>query len=749
MQRFFLFGALLLAFNTAAQSFTKVYSAGNNSLQFTHIEPNPGGGWYAAGYARNSTEIASFVSKFDAFGTLLWSKKPAESRDPRALVRLNDGSLLFFNNNGGFQGYFDASMLHMGADGSFISETIWGKPDDQDDWFDAKKMSDGTVVAIGMTRESSSFSERILLAKFSATGQILWEKTLDGGLFSRFSSILPLPSGDFYAIGQSFGFGGTLSLLGKFSVNGDLDWIKSYQYGTDESYFLAGQTLSDGSLFVAAYQTSFSVGNPKLTLLNLSASGDITNQKTLDNDYDLGAFKMGKLNDETLLSAAVTNGQVFPLVDNDHVILQVSPQGDLLGHMGFGSDAQDFGADAFFLDRQVILCGMSDTSLDGSARRATISRSGFKTSCCEKNVAIVSLPPPPLPIVSVLPFAISPVPGKQNHTVSLADFPLSSVVSCQNPDGTALLPVDTSLCIGDTLRIGLITNIPADIQWSTGATGTEILVDAPGIYTVNLSGECGVANDTIEVVALGKRVVAAVIPDLTACPGESIGLFASGGTNYRWLNANGTVLFTDQNPSVRLQESTIYQVIVNDGQCLDTATVQVSVLPGPMVAATPDAFIKAGEKVVLSASGASNYIWSPEAGLSCTDCPDPVASPAFTTTYTVLGLDANGCSDTASITVNVRQPCPFYIPNVIYPEDPRSLGNGLFGVLGQEIAFENFLLRIFSRWGELVFESKDPSASWDGTIQNKTAQAGVYLYQLEMVTCDGLVRKHGDLTLIR
>jgi gliding motility-associated-like protein len=168
-----------------------------------------------------------------------------------------------------------------------------------------------------------------------------------------------------------------------------------------------------------------------------------------------------------------------------------------------------------------------------------------------------------------------------------------------------------------------------------------------------------------------------------------------------------------------------------------------------MVAVGPPAFIKVGEKVLLSTSGASTYIWSPETGLSCTDCPDPVASPAFTTTYTITGLDADGCSDTASITVNVRQPCPFYIPNVFYPEDPRSLGNGLFGVMGQEIASDNFLLRVFSRWGELVFESKDPQVYWDGTFKNKTAEAGVYVYNLEMSTCDGLIKKSGDLTLIR
>ncbi|MEI6411113.1 MAG: hypothetical protein WCR52_17125, partial [Bacteroidota bacterium] len=386
MWRFLIIGALFVVSNSTAQTFTKVYTAGSYQLSYNSIVPINGNGWYAAGGARTGTENAAFISKFDNSGNPLWSLKPEENRDARALVTLNDGSVLFFNNNSGFQGYFDASVLHLGADGSFISETIWGKPNDQDDWYDAKKMPNGEVMAVGMSRESSGFSERLFLTKFSSTGQVLWEKIYDGGLFARFNEILPLPSGDFYVIGQSFNTGIAVSLLGKFSGNGDVQWVKSYDYGMKNSYFLTGQPLANGSILMAAYQTTLGVGDPSLNLVNISSNGVVTNQKAYDSSYDLGPFKMGKLNEDTLLIIAVSSGQVFPVVDNDQVVLQVSPQGDLFGTLGFGTNGQDMGGDAFFTGRQVVACGLTDTSADGTARRAFISKSGISASCCEKDV---------------------------------------------------------------------------------------------------------------------------------------------------------------------------------------------------------------------------------------------------------------------------------------------------------------------------------------------------------------------------
>jgi hypothetical protein len=80
--------------------------------------------------------------------------------DPKALVTLDNGDILVFSNNSGLYQYFDASVLHLDAGGNFIKETVWGNPDDQDDWYDAKKMPDGSVVAVGMSRLSSEFIQQ-------------------------------------------------------------------------------------------------------------------------------------------------------------------------------------------------------------------------------------------------------------------------------------------------------------------------------------------------------------------------------------------------------------------------------------------------------------------------------------------------------------------------------------------------------------------------------------------------------------
>lgn len=75
----------------------------------------------------------------------------------------------------------------------------------------------------------------------------------------------------------------------------------------------------------------------------------------------------------------------------------------------------------------------------------------------------------------------------------------------------------------------------------------------------------------------------------------------------------------------------------------------------PQVVADPAGDICPGESTALSTfGGAGDFTWTPASGLSCTDCPDPDASPAATTTYTITADDGTGCrtSDQVSVTVN-------------------------------------------------------------------------------------------------
>lgn len=84
---------------------------------------------------------------------------------------------------------------------------------------------------------------------------------------------------------------------------------------------------------------------------------------------------------------------------------------------------------------------------------------------------------------------------------------------------------------------------------------------------------------------------------------------------------------------------------------------------------SPDATICPPATVQLLATGGQSYTWSPATGLSCTNCPNPIASPTTTTTYTVLIDDSLACGPvTRTVTVNVDcgatcQPVPDFTWN--------------------------------------------------------------------------------------
>ncbi len=92
----------------------------------------------------------------------------------------------------------------------------------------------------------------------------------------------------------------------------------------------------------------------------------------------------------------------------------------------------------------------------------------------------------------------------------------------------------------------------------------------------------------------------------------------------------------------------------------------VTVNPNPLITVSPpSSTIISGTSIGLTTSGANSYSWSPSTYLSCTTCPNPIASPLTTTTYTIIGVDVNGCSDTTSTTITVTPPPCGSCPNVL------------------------------------------------------------------------------------
>ena len=132
-----------------------------------------------------------------------------------------------------------------------------------------------------------------------------------------------------------------------------------------------------------------------------------------------------------------------------------------------------------------------------------------------------------------------------------------------------------------------------------------------------------------------------------------------------------------------------------------------------------------------------------------------VIEPLEDTEYTFTVIDENGCTATAQVLVEVDKNRNVYIPNVFSPN-----GDGfndefrIFACTGVEDI--NFV-RIYDRWGELIYEDDDlppdcigGSQLWDGRFNGKTMNPAVFVYIIEVEFIDGITLLYrGDLTLLR
>ena len=147
-----------------------------------------------------------------------------------------------------------------------------------------------------------------------------------------------------------------------------------------------------------------------------------------------------------------------------------------------------------------------------------------------------------------------------------------------------------------------------------------------------------------------------------------------------------------------------------------------------------------------------SFDWQPATSLSCTDCPNPFALPLTNTTYLLTVTDTSGCKAMDSIKVRVEFEAMAALPNAFSPNGDGL--NDVFYVIGK-CAQEVQVLRVFDRWGELVFEKSntppnDPLYGWDGSFRGEGAMSDVYIYFAKVRLPDSSeVELRGDLTLLR
>jgi gliding motility-associated-like protein len=160
---------------------------------------------------------------------------------------------------------------------------------------------------------------------------------------------------------------------------------------------------------------------------------------------------------------------------------------------------------------------------------------------------------------------------------------------------------------------------------------------------------------------------------------------------------------------------------------------------------------------IVSALPIDSVSWTPKDYLYFAngDSLRPYVRPLDDRTYKLTVFDVNGCTTSESILVELDRNRNVFIPNIFSPNSDDS--NDYFGVAtGPGVTKVNFI-RVYDRWGELLFvrenipAGSDPNANgWDGTFRSKKVESGVYVYLVEVVFEDGQkLLYRGDVTVVK
>jgi len=339
-----------------------------------------------------------------------------------------------------------------------------------------------------------------------------------------------------------------------------------------------------------------------------------------------------------------------------------------------------------------------------------------------------------------------------SFTFNMEDFPAlvltfdSTNVSCNGEtDGSA-----TAIAAGG---VGNFT-----YAWSNGQRTATISDLADGNYTVIAtdSNQCTITG-TVTITEPAPVFVNVVSTEDLLCNGEKTGSITVAGTGgytpYNFSINGGTL---QPNSSFTQLGAGTYTITIEDVQGCRSTTTATLIQPPPLIVdAGLDTTIELGSSVDLQAiaNASVNWQWTPSDRLSCSDCPNPTASPVNNTQYVVTISNGDSCRASDSLTVFISKNRPIFIPSAFSPNFDGA--NDFFTLFGGPAAEVIEKLLVFDRWGNLLFEGSNiplgqEQLGWNGTFNGKPMAPGVFAYMAKVRFIDSeVILYEGDVTIVR
>ena len=328
------------------------------------------------------------------------------------------------------------------------------------------------------------------------------------------------------------------------------------------------------------------------------------------------------------------------------------------------------------------------------------------------------------------------------------------------------------VCLTDVPSAGFKLNISGTGSGTGRWTGAG--VDSSGFFDPNIAGYGShqvtyryveefcpfTTTKTILVYPPPIAVIQGIDP---SCFGNLNGQIIIGNL----VSAKPPVLISFNNGPFNAQSSYLnlapgsYPIVIQDATGCETKDTVTLINPPPLsVDLGPDRQIFVGDSVLINpiinltaGDTLRSFVWTVN-GIrdSIWNTIDLMTRPVVQTNYGIVITNSYGCTASDNLLVIVKRNRRIYIPNVFSPNLDKV--NSVFKIYGgDEVEKINFL-RIFNRWGEMLYEERDFLADnsqrgWDGYFRGSPLKPAVFVYVVEILFKDGTKEIiTGDLTLI-
>ncbi len=327
----------------------------------------------------------------------------------------------------------------------------------------------------------------------------------------------------------------------------------------------------------------------------------------------------------------------------------------------------------------------------------------------------------------------------------------------ENPEESDMHP-DFTICEGDTIDLYASGNwgVPPYVyEWIPGGVFEDVHLVWPTVtttYTSVIHDLCDMTDTVEQTVIVNPKPIVDIGP-FQGCYNTTISAPA-GYDSYVWTDENDSVL--SNTISLFVDSTGIYYVTVVDGFGCEgkSSPVIVNIYAAPEINAFPDTvFVNDGALAMLQVetiTGTSvNYTWFPPDDLSCPTCDVTLAfSVGEENVYYVTG-EEHGCVSPPDSIIVIMSESELIIPNAFTPNEDGL--NDVFHILNP-IFYPVFSFDIFNRWGQKVFSTNDILQGWDGTLDAKDQEIGMYVWMVTFEKANEPGKTYalrGTVTLLR